>query len=99
MLINWTHELFTENLNSSFALQHPQWGRVILHLVSVSDLRETPHQRMFSLIFSGPLDQPLQQGLHPLTHKTMGTEDLFLVPVSRETDGFRYEAVFNNLVQ
>jgi len=29
----------------------------------------------------------------------MGAESLFLVPIAREADGFRYEAVFNNLVQ
>ena len=99
MLDNWTHPLFIENLNTPFALQHPQWGSVTLQLVGVSDLRVTARQRMFSLVFRGPLDQPLQQGLHPLTHASMGTESLFLVPIAREEDGFRYEAVFNNLVQ
>ena len=99
MLKDWTHTLFTENQNTTFAVQHPHLGNVTVELVTVSDLRETPRQRMFSLVFRGPLDQPLEQGLHPMTHKTMGTESLFLVPIAREADGFRYEAVFNNLVQ
>ena len=99
MLKDWAHATFAENLNTPFALQHPHWGIVTVNLVSVSDLRETPRQRMFSLVFLGPLDQPLEQGLHPMTHETMGTESLFLVPIAREADGFRYEAVFNNLVQ
>lgn len=99
MLKNWIYNLFAENLNTTFALQHPLWGNVTVELVSVSDLRETPRQRMFSLVFRGPLDQPLEQGLHPMTHAAMGTESLFLVPIAREADGFRYEAVFNNLVQ
>jgi hypothetical protein len=99
MLKDWTHALFIENLNTTFALQHPHWGLVTVELVSVSDLRETPRQRMFSVIFRGPLDQPLEQGMYPVVHEIMGTESLFLVPIAREADGFRYEAVFNNLVQ
>jgi hypothetical protein len=98
MLKDWTHALFTENLNTHFVVEHPHWGNVTLELVSVSELRETPRQRMFSLVFRGPLDQPLEQGLYPMIHETMGTESLFLVPIAREVDGFRYEVVFNNLV-
>ena len=96
---NWTHALFTENLNTTFALQHPHWGNVTVELVAVSELRETPRQRMFSLVFRGDLEQPMEQGLFSMTHEKMGTESLFLVPIAREADGFRYEAVFNNLVQ
>jgi hypothetical protein len=99
MLENWTHDLFVKNLNTNFIAHHPRWGAVVLELISVSELRETPRQRMFSLIFRGPLEQPLEQGLCPLTHEEMGSEEMFLVPVAREADGFRYEAVFNNLVQ
>ena len=99
MLKDWTHSLFADNQNTTFALQHPHWGNVTVELVSVSDLRETPRQRMFSLVFRGPLDQPLEQGLYPMNHEKMGTESLFLVPIARKADGFRYEAVFNNLVQ
>ena len=99
MLKDWNHALFTKNQNTTFAVQHPHWGNVTMELVTVSDLRETPRQRMFSLVFSGPLDQPLEQGLYLMTHETMGTESLFLVPIACEADGFLYEAVFNNLVQ
>ena len=99
MLKDWTHALFTENQNTAFAVRHPHLESVAVELVTVSDLRETPHQYMFSLVFRGPLDQPLEQGLHLMTHETMGTESLFLVPIAREADGFRYEVVFNNLVQ
>ena len=99
MLKDWNHALFTENQNTIFAVQHPNLGNVTVELVAVSDLRETPRQCMFSLVFRGSLDQPLEQGLYPMTNETMGTESLFLVPIAREADGFRYEAVFNNLVQ
>lgn len=99
MLNDWTHAAFSENLNTAFSLQHPQWGTVTVELIHVSELRETPRQRMYSLVFRGPLEQPLQQGLFPMSHKKMGNGDLFLVPIAREGDGYRYEAVFNNMVQ
>jgi hypothetical protein len=98
MLKEWTHSRFAENQNSPFVVEHPRWGIVTVELVSISDLRETARQRMFSLVFRGPVEQPLEQGLYPMTHAVLGAESLFLVPIGREADGFRYEAVFNNLV-
>jgi hypothetical protein len=99
MIINWTHASFAENLNTAFSLQHPQWGIMTVDLVEVSELRETSRQRMYSLVFRGSLEQPLQQGQYPISHEKMDAGELFLVPIGREADGFRYEAVFNNLVQ
>lgn len=99
MTNNWTHTTFSENLNTSFNLQHPQWGGMTVELVHVSELRETPRQRMYSLVFRGPLEQPLQQGTFPISHEKVDSGELFLVPIAREDDGFRYEAVFNNLVK
>jgi hypothetical protein len=99
MLQEWTHDLFSKNLNTKFRAQHSQVGSVDLELIHVSDLRETHRQRMFSLLFRGPLEQPLEQGVYPLSHAGMGEDVLFLVPVGREADGFRYEAIFNNLVK
>lgn len=99
MLQDWTHELFVKHVNTNFVVQHPRLGDVTLELITVSELRETPRQRMFSLTFRGPLEQPLEQGSLPVVHASMGSDVLFLVPVGREADGFRYEAVFNNLVK
>jgi hypothetical protein len=54
---------------------------------------------MYSLIFRGTLEQPLQQGLYSLSHEKLEHGDLFIVPIAREADGFHYEAVFNTLVK
>lgn len=99
MLENWTHPAFSQHIHTAFHMEHPEWGIVPLELVSVSELRETPRQRMYSILFRGPLEMPFQQGSFPLKHEVMGTETLFLVPVAREEDGFRYEAVFNLLIK
>ncbi len=98
-LENWTHAAFSKQIHTHFQMDHPELGKVALELVSVSELRETPRQRMYSLLFRGPLEMPFQQGSFPLTHRVMGQATLFLVPVAREADGFRYEAVFNQLVK
>ena len=99
MLENWTHPAFMQHTHTTFHLQHPELGTIPLELVSVSELRETPRQRMYSILFRGPLEMPFQQGSFPLRHEVMGEATLFLVPVAREEDGFRYEAVFNLLVK
>ncbi len=98
-LENWTHATFSKQINTIFKLEHPECGEIPLELVTVSALRETPRQRMYSVLFRGPLELPFQQGSFPLRHEVMGEATLFLVPVAREADGFRYEAVFNQLVK
>jgi hypothetical protein len=48
----------------------------------------------FSLTFlqaGGPL---LAQGTYPMSHPALGAFELFVVPVGRDGDGVRYEAVF-----
>jgi hypothetical protein len=49
----------------------------------------------FSLIFRGPLEQPLPQQMYNIDHAAIGMiEGLFLVPVGINPDGRFYEAVF-----
>jgi len=98
-LANWNRAAFAGQIHTFFTLQHPESGNIPLELVSVSELRETPRQRMFSILFRGPLETPFPQGSFPLHHEVLGAVVLFLVPVAREADGFRYEAVFNQLVR
>ncbi len=99
MLENWTHPAFSQHIYTTFKLEHPELGSIPLELISVSDLRETPRQRIYSILFRGPSGTPFQQGSFPLKHEVMGEATLFLVPVAHEADGFRYEAVFNQLVK
>jgi hypothetical protein len=98
MLEDLTRDAFAENLNTIFAVHLGDAGIVDMELVVVSELRGAGRQRMYSLLFRGPLVQPLQQGIYKMEHDRLGAFDLFIVPVGREPDGMRYEAVFNNLV-
>lgn len=51
--------------------------------------------RSFSILFHGPADPLLPQQTYSLEHDVLGTFDLFIVPVGRDINGCRYEAVFN----
>jgi hypothetical protein len=70
-----------------------------LELIEVVETTATPRQQQFSLFFRGPLEYLLPQGTYHMEHEKMGAIDLFIVPVGREQDGFRYEAVFNYVIQ
>jgi hypothetical protein len=54
-------------------------------------------QERFSIVFRGPHDKVLQQGMYQMQHNQLGAFELFLVPVGRDHDGVYYEAVFNRL--
>lgn len=48
----------------------------------------------FSLVFRGPRDTYLPQGLYRMEHAELGALDIFLVPVQPDAEGSLYEAVF-----
>lgn len=50
--------------------------------------------RPFAVSFAGPLQPEIGQGTYALTHAEFGTFPLFIVPIARDADGMRYEAVF-----
>jgi hypothetical protein len=68
---------------------------VTLDLVDVTVGQRSPTQEQFSAIFSAPVAAGLGQGCFRLEQDHLGAVDLFLVPVAREGDQIRYEAVFN----
>ncbi len=48
----------------------------------------------FSLLFSGPAEPLLSQGIYQLSDAAGQVMELFLVPVGQDGDACRYEAVF-----
>jgi hypothetical protein len=53
----------------------------------------------FSLLFSGPVSEPLSQDTHNFEHQRTGRFQMFIVPVGPREPGHRYyEAVFNRPV-
>jgi hypothetical protein len=90
--------VYAEHLNSIFHQRADDGQTVDFELVKVQAKETSPKQEEFSLIFRGPLDLPIMQGMFRLEHEKLGTEDIFLVPISRDAEGVYYEAVFNRFL-
>ncbi|HTZ19131.1 MAG TPA: hypothetical protein VMB78_11915 [Dissulfurispiraceae bacterium] len=99
MLEDLTRDLFAENLNTTFAVHYGGPEAIAMELVEVSELRAVGRQRIYTLLFRGPLEIQLPQRIYRMEHPRLGEFELFIVPVAREHDGMRYEAVFNQLVK
>jgi len=93
-----THETFSKLLNTKFAIVDAENG-VQLELIKVSELLTSPQQERFSIIFRGPNEAFLGQGMRRLEHPQMGQFVLFLVPIGQDTQGYSYEVVFNRLTR
>ena len=67
--------------------------------LAVESVRPLPPHRFraapFSLILRGPQAPLLAQGIYALDHPRHGRVELFLVPISRDASGARYEVTFN----
>ena len=68
---------------------------VPLVLASVTTLAERPGGRdPFSLLFRGPAEPLLPQAIQRLEHAELGALEIFIVPLGRDAEQTRYEAIF-----
>jgi hypothetical protein len=98
MLQDFTHPLFTEHLNERFRIfsDAASFEVELIQAEAYGSYNDgTARRAPFSLIFRGPLDPVLVQRTYRLEHETLGTLEIFLVPIGSNQDGMRYEAVFN----
>lgn len=98
MLDQLTVTDFLPLINQGFLVAYPDHTET-LTLVEAKPSSCTPPPNFrhgFALLFEGESTSIyLNQGIHPLTHATMGRLDLFLVPLGPTARGnFRYEAAF-----
>lgn len=95
---NLTEKEFSQHVGSEFALNINEQN-IRLKLAEVKGYlaqgNEQTGMERFSVFFEGPGDILLPQATYPIRHEQMGEFELFLVPISRDETGFRYEAVFN----
>jgi hypothetical protein len=99
-----TVDQFEAVLESPFALDLGEAGTLALTLTSLERLGGDPvpapaegtdaPRQPFSLVFRGPLKTQLGQGTYALRHDALGVLAIFLVPIARDADAMRYEAVF-----
>lgn len=92
-----THETFARNINTKFQAELDERNYVELELAQVSELKVFPDQEQFAIVFVGPVESFLGQGIRSLKHKQMGQFEIFLVPIAQDEKGFSYEAVFNRV--
>lgn len=101
MSVQLTEAEFSKHVNTKFhvAVEPP----LELELTDVKGYLTKPNEQTgmerFSAFFKGPGDRYLEQKVYALEHEQMGAFELFLVPVSQDQSGFRYEAVFNYFKQ
>jgi hypothetical protein len=49
----------------------------------------------FSLVFEGPVDRIMPQGIYRLEHEQLTPLELFVVPLAPENGNARYQAIFS----
>ena len=91
------HATFTPHVNSTFRVVNNNSVVTELQLFEVSELKESSRNETFSILFRGPAESPLPQGLYEFNHKAIGSFPLFIVPVAKDDQGMVYEAVFNRV--
>ncbi len=96
---------FSAHLNQTFKIHYHSdkilEARLILEveLIEVAEYSEKwagpSKRRPFSILFRGPKDANLPQGVYKIEQDKMGTVELFLVPIMPDEKGSFYESVFN----
>ncbi|HSS22802.1 MAG TPA: hypothetical protein VLL54_22200 [Pyrinomonadaceae bacterium] len=94
-----TEAEFSKHVNTKFQVRTDSETPIDLELDEVkgysSRYKEHDGMERFSIFFNGPKQPFLEQTTYTLEHEQMGEFEIFLVPIARRDDGFRYEAVFN----
>lgn len=81
-------------------LKHDSIDKSAQHRIHDEKFREKVREESFTLLFRASTEIELRQTTYRLKHDTLGTIELFLVPVERKSGPWRfYEAVFNRLQQ
>lgn len=97
MLQHLTPSSFEALVGTSFRIHYDSESplEAVLYEVKRHEQHPGPRSEPFSALFRGALRPILPQGIYRVEHETMGTLEIFLVPIGPEAQGMRYEAVFN----
>lgn len=95
----FTIDTFSGHVGTRFLMRYGDAQTAEVELISVTDVGSSPRQSQFSLVFVGPYEAPVAQGIYRIEHDKLGALDLFLVPIGRDKDGVKYEAIFNRVIE
>ena len=85
---------FQEYLGQQFEITTSD-AAIAVKLAEVSALGQSVREGgSFSLVFESAEEVSLEQGVYAISHKSMDTHELFLVPIGPFGDGNGYESVF-----
>lgn len=88
---------FAPLVGTTFTLHDGEAG-VALELVAADALGPAPvagGRTPFALEFAGPADPAYAQATVPLSHPVLGRLEIFLVPIARDAQATRYQAIFS----
>ncbi|WP_036281605.1 DUF6916 family protein [Methylomicrobium lacus] len=96
MLETLTKEIWETYLHQEFQVEINDQHAVDMTLIAVSGFGRclSGQREAYSLLFQGPHQPLLAQRIYRLRQPQLGSLDLFLVPVGKESVGLQYEAVF-----
>ena len=87
--------VFLAHLDTTFRVD-TEADRIPLRLAEVIDGASSGGLRRFSILFHGPADRALPQGMYTFHHDALGSLVLFIVPVIGSNDErIVYEACFS----
>ena len=100
MLDRLTVDDFAPAVGQAFVIDAGVAGIIELELTEASTYSQAPpvddsgSRSPFHLLFRGPPDPVLAQQICRLENATVGTLEIFIVPVGRTDAGTDYEAIF-----
>ena len=86
---------FSAAVNTHFRAFAAEVEALEFVLISVDEIASNENQETYSLQFLAPVTAPRSQGIFKLEHETLGSMNLFLVPIKLDEKGLYYEAIFN----
>lgn len=94
-----TIEMFTDLIDKEFIVDVDDSHSVGMELIEIYDMSEarghkTAARTHFSLVFRGPEEPIYPENTYRFEHEELGTLDILITPAGPDTDGMRYEAVF-----
>lgn len=94
--MTFTAELFHPHVGTPFIVQLQSGQQTTLQLEEVkNNAGERASHHSFSLFFHSDIPFLLSQGTYCLNHAHLQELAMFLVPVAKTDQGYRYQACFN----
>lgn len=92
-----THEMFLDHVAKTFRVH---CGEEVLDVeLTEVDVGEAPSveglRQPFTLIFRGPKERILREGLYKVDHEDVGAFELYVIPIITVGDRQDYQVIFN----